>query len=114
MAQSGINSIYALYDTPVNHPDLILQALDYADKYNMVYLARDLRMMAASEEADLFELFEDYTSKPAYGGNLIIDEPGVNSFAALASLKVNWDREFGGGKNMYVNLRRSMRLKINF
>lgn len=104
MAQSGINSIYALYDTPVNHPDLILQALDYADKYNMVYLARDLRMMAASEEADLFELFEDYTSKPAYGGNLIIDEPGVNSFASLASLKVNWDREFGGEKNMYVNL----------
>ncbi len=104
MSESGINSIYALYDTPIDYPDLILQALDYADKYDMVYLARDNRMLAAAEEPELFELFKAYTSKPAYGGNLIIDEPGVNSFQTLADLKENWDKEFGSGKNMYVNM----------
>ena len=105
MSESGINSIYALYDTPHDYLDLILQALDYADKYGMVYLVRDNRMMAAAEEPELFELFEAYTSKSAYGGNLVIDEPGVNSFQMLADLKVNWDQKFGSGKkNMYVNM----------
>lgn len=104
MSESGINSIYALYDTPIDYLELILQALDYADKYGMVYLVRDTRMLVAAEEPEVFELFEAYTSKPAYGGNLIIDEPGVNSFQTLANLKVNWDKEFGSGKNMYVNM----------
>ena len=105
MSESGINSIYALYDQPPDHLTEVLDALDFADKYGMVYLVRDLRMMAVSEEPELLdELFDDYISKPAYGGNLIVDEPGVNSFEMLGRLKKAWDNKFDGTENMYVNM----------
>ena len=59
-AESGLNSIYALYENVVDRPHRIMDALDYCDEYDMVYFVRDNRMLAAGQEPDLLELFEEY------------------------------------------------------
>lgn len=105
LSESGINSVYALYDQAQNTPDIVLDALDYCEEFGLVYLVRDLRMLAAGQEPELLDFFDAYLSKPAYGGNLIVDEPGTKQFEEIGALNRTWKSdERTKDKMMYVNM----------
>ncbi len=105
LAQSGINSVYGLYEQAQDRPSVVLDALDFCEECNVVYLVRDTRILAVGQEPELLEYFEAYMKKPAYGGNLIVDEPGTKQFSSLAALGKVW-KEQPATKNklMYANM----------
>ena len=76
--EAGLNSVYGLYENySLNSPE-VMKALDYAANNDIVYLVRDSGMVSHTEETDDFkEYIKKYTTHKAYGGTLLIDEPGV-------------------------------------
>ena len=78
LKEAGLNSVYGLYENySLNSPE-VMKALDYAANNDIVYLVRDSGMVSHTEELDDFkEYIKRYTTHPAYGGTLLVDEPGV-------------------------------------
>lgn len=81
LKEAGLNSIYGLYENiSLNAPE-VMKALDHAANNDIVYLVRDSGVIPHAESADDFkEYIKKYTTHPAYGGTLLVDEPGVRQF----------------------------------
>ncbi|MBQ9117819.1 MAG: hypothetical protein IJY11_01295 [Clostridia bacterium] len=109
LAASGINSIYGLYDRAKSpgYTD-VLKALDFADQVGIVYLVKDASAytMVGLEGTNVIDdQYYAYMSKPAYGGTLFVDEPGVNSFEQIGESTYEWKKHelFGETKLALVN-----------
>ena len=96
LAESGINAIYGLFDTPSYQDDIstdvVLQALECAEQAGMVYFVRDIfaYQLLAENGEDAWADIEYYMSKPAYGGTLMYDEPGYSLFETLGGVMEMW------------------------
>lgn len=100
IADSGINAIYALYDHINSYGSIesgnnakILQAVRYASDNNITYLARDTNNYALMEDedaADLAEFYQNLTAYKGFGGLMVQDEPGIQSFMQLKEMKTNF------------------------
>ena len=82
--------------------DDILTELDYADQVGMVYIVND-RNALKTTQASGFSAYEQYMSKPAYGGTIIIDEPGAVNFADIANATRAWENSKYSHTLAYVN-----------
>lgn len=88
LKQSGLNAIYGLHDNYSYSPTEVMKALDHAHNNDIVYLVRDSGMAVYSEdEQEFLEYIKKYTTHPAYGGTLLIDEPGVKQMYGLTSIR---------------------------
>lgn len=104
LADSGINTIYALY---VKDRQSIVDELALAEQVGIGYYVRDDSIWQlldmTDEEIAASDMFDDYKDSPAFKGHLVVDEPGVSQFDDLAALKPKYEKMFPG-KNFYVNL----------
>lgn len=106
---AGLNSIYGLYDALHAATDRtnVLNALDYANEVGIVYLVRDHSIMGALalEGVDAYSLYEEYMTKPAFGGCLFVDEPGYTDFQTIADATSAWKQlPMGKDTNPLVNM----------
>lgn len=104
LKEAGLNSIYGLYENySLNSPE-VTKALDYADNNGVVYLVRDTGVASYAEDAEEFkEYIKKYTEHPAYGGTLIIDEPGVRQMENYVSVRKLF-RSYLPKDAFYINL----------
>jgi hypothetical protein len=102
IALTGINTIYGGLDW--NQPDY-LKALDCANNAGIQYYVRDVSLGSIHEEDFnlLPDLISPYKAKPAFAGNLVIDEPSAKLFDNIAALHTEYKKELPG-KDFYVNL----------
>ncbi len=111
MKDAGFNAAYGLYDRLTGVVDVdktnVTNALNYANQTGMVYYVKDssVRGNLADIGASALENYYGwYMNKPAYAGTLMVDEPGMNSFASLATAQAAWNTtKYAKVKNMYVN-----------
>lgn len=102
--EAGLNSIYGLYETAGLSMANIKRALKLAEDNGLVYLPRDERVGALSEDIDAFkEAMDEFTSYKSYGGSLITDEPALNKFQGLVSGRKAF-RSYYSKYCYYVNL----------
>jgi hypothetical protein len=102
IAESGINTIYGLYD--VNAPDY-LKALKCAQDAGINYFVRDTSL-GSIHEGDfnlLPDLISSYKNSKAFTGNLVADEPGPSLFDQLGALHAEY-KKLLPNKDFYVNL----------
>jgi len=101
IAESGINTIYALYE---NANDTV-KALKAAENNNISYYVRDTSLTVLQEEDyDILpDLLAKYKSYPAFKGYLVYDEPGPNKFEALGKLHQEF-KKILPDKDFYINL----------
>lgn len=85
-----------------NVQDDVLKELDYADQVGMVYIVNDRNALYATTASGL-SAFEEYMSKPAYGGTILIDEPGAVNFNAIANATRAWEASQYSNTLAYVN-----------
>ena len=106
VAESGINVIYSLYEN--NNKTATINALNYAKKAGIEYLARDSNVSLDPqamelEQGEMHQMTKDYDSIESLKGWLVQDEPGYSSFEKLGRCKEYFEREYPG-KEFYVNL----------
>ena len=106
VAESGINVIYCLYEQ--NNKTATIDALKYAEKAGIEYLARDSNVsldpvVMELEPGEVRNMTKEYNSMKALRGWLIQDEPSASKFESLSRIKEYFSREFPG-KEFYVNL----------
>lgn len=101
IADSGINTIYALYESG----DDALKALDAAQAAGIKYYVRDVSLSNIHEEDfDVLEsMFDKYKNHPAFAGHLVTDEPGPNKFEQIGKLHEAYNKILPD-KDFYVNL----------
>lgn len=91
--ESGVNTVYGLYNNIVLNKDDVLKSLDLAEKYGLTYLVRDSQVTGSYEDDDLQLLINtlaSYKDHPAFGGSMVVDEPGYTSFRNLGNLHKNY------------------------
>lgn len=91
--EAGINVVYGLYNNVVLNRSNVIRSLDLAAKYDITYLVRDSQVTGSYDDEDLSLLqatLSYYKDHPAFGGSMIVDEPGVTSFANLGNLHKNY------------------------
>ncbi len=104
MKECGINVACGWWNDWTNghlHDD-ILSELDYANQVGMVYIVNDRKALKATTASGL-SAFEEYMSKPAYGGTILIDEPGAVNFADVAAATRAWEDSEYKNTLAYVN-----------
>ena len=104
LAASGINTIYELHTVERENR---LKGLYYANEVGLVYYVHDETPIEALNESG-YEILEEkygwYMNKPAYGGNLLKDEPGLVDFEKIATAVKEWSKsKYGNVKHAYVN-----------
>lgn len=82
--------------------DDIKSELDYAEQVGMVYIVHHNKALKTTSEND-FAAYQEYMSKPAYGGTIIIDEPGAVNFADIAKATAVWKNSAYKDTLAYVN-----------
>ncbi len=106
ISESGINVMYGLYNNAAINMDAALDSLDYAAANDVLYLVRDHQVTGATDPGDL-DLLEDalevYNDHPAFGGSMIVDEPGTKSYPGLAGLHDNY-KEVDDEATFYINM----------
>ena len=104
LKEAGLNSIYGLHDSiGFNSPE-VFKALDYAQNNGIVYLVRDTGIAVQAEDDEVFqEYIKKYTEHPAYGGTLLVDEPGVKQFANYVAVRKMF-RKYLPKDAFYINL----------
>jgi hypothetical protein len=108
IADSGINTIYALYEPLAwNNKVIIPKALDLCEQTGIKYYVRDSAILGLSdfdeEDLDNVKDFDYYKDYPAFAGHLVQDEPGNSQFDGLGKLLSNYQKKFES-KDFYVNL----------
>lgn len=111
IAEAGFNTVYGLYETLHGVVDVdktnVTNALNYANQTGLVYYVKDTSVrgnLIDYGSSALENYYGWYMNKAAYGGTLMVDEPGVDSFATLAAAQVEWNNsKYAKIKNMYVN-----------
>lgn len=102
--EAGLNTIYGLYETAGLSINNVKRALKLAEDNGLVYLARDERVGALTEDIDSFRTaMDEFTSYKSYGGSLITDEPSLNKFQGLVSGRKAF-RSYYSKYCYYVNL----------
>lgn len=118
IADSGINTIYALYE--VFDLNATEAALDLADEVGLGYYVRDPRLGGLFQDvfdsqgipnqsevdddyADFIEAVNDYKDHESFKGNLISDEPGGDLFEWLGLYNEKY-QSYLPDKDFYVNL----------
>ena len=88
LAESGINTAYALYDKLDLYPDDVIHALEYCEKYGISYVA-GLNNSHGQTSASILEGIIYSTlikNKPsALGGVIIMDEPAYSNMKDMAA-----------------------------
>ncbi len=97
IAESGLNSIYALYELMPFYLDAVIRTLDLCEKNKLVYLVRDINPVIN------FEYYSDVNNYKSFGGVLVSDEPGTIHFDELAGLGAQFDPLFPD-KLYYINM----------
>ena len=106
LAASGINAIYGLYDF---YDSDIQKGLELAEQTNMVYFVRDSNpintLSTSTATSATLDQYSKYMSKAAYGGTLLIDEPGYDNFDEIGKAYINWRAHevYGDNKLALVN-----------
>lgn len=103
---SGINAIYGLYNNVNLNLEGVLRSLDHAYNNDIVYLVRDSQVTGSYDDEDfdrLVKTLDLYKNKPAFGGVMVIDEPGVVSFNNLGNLHKNFQHILPD-KAFYINM----------
>ncbi len=84
--ESGLNTVYGLYEDAASSLTNVKKALQLAQDNDLVYLTRDTRVGALSDDADAFKKeIGELASYSSYGGALVTDEPGQAKFSGLVS-----------------------------
>lgn len=107
--ESGINSVYGLYDRLPADTASVYAALDFCEELGLVYLVRDIGIAALGVEPELITTDKarySYFDSPAFGGCLVVDEPGTSQFGQITDLRRAFWKASRKTKNklMYVNL----------
>ena len=105
IADCGINVICGWWNdwgTYNLHDDILLE-LDYAEEVGIVYIVHDGMAITAKSAEDL-ERFAEYMSKSAYGGTILMDEPGAVNFAELATAVNAWKESGYSDSLAYINM----------
>jgi hypothetical protein len=102
--ESGINIIYALYESFPDRRVDIMRALDAAKANGIKYLVRDSNIMGGIDEIEMLEsAVELYKNHTAFAGHNIQDEPGMNTFENYKYLHENYKKVLPD-KLFYINL----------
>jgi len=102
--KSGLTSIYALYEQ--GNLSETIDAIKYAKNNNVKYYVRDKNLNIENLDKNSLlnnEYINSYKDLEGYYGHLIIDEPNVNLFTKLKSLKDIYEEIFPN-KDFYINL----------
>jgi hypothetical protein len=92
--ESGLNSIYGLYENAVSNSETVKQALQCAADNDVVYLVRDSSIPAYEDDTEgLKAHLDQFTSYSSCGGFLVADEPGQTSFSTLGIGRKNFRKE---------------------
>lgn len=103
IAESGINTVYGLYERAENNSEEIKAALKLCEKYNLSYVAVGNGLGSFTDiglaEASLYQsLIKDKSS--ALGGLIVKDEPNEKQFSRITQSKQIL-RELFGKKYLY-------------
>lgn len=104
--QAGINVMYGLYNNVVLEFNYVKKALQHAENNDVVYVVRDSQVVGLYEEEDYSDLtraLDKYKDYPAFGGVMIQDEPGIQSYRNLGLLNESFKRYLPDDV-FYVNL----------
>lgn len=100
LKESGINTIYSLYERLPEDEEDVLKTLGLCEKYGIGYLVIDddfsLKGNGTGVNAHIYE------NRSAFVGILVCDEPGAEHFDKLKQLKKSFDATFRD-KLFYVN-----------
>ncbi|MBE5744508.1 MAG: hypothetical protein E7355_00010 [Clostridiales bacterium] len=115
LAESGINTIYGLYDiilgpNSASNPN-VSNALRWANATDLVYYVRDTGLLNNLNQSGASVIENEcswYMNQAAYGGTLTSDEPGIGNpetpFNKYKVAREAWNQtKYKGIKNMYVN-----------
>ena len=97
MAACYINTSYALYDNVI-YTEQVTKALEYAEKYNISYVAIGTGFDSATNENTLEpQIYKTLIkNKPkALGGVIIKDEPSRSHFEQIATSRATFERVLG-------------------
>ena len=105
LADSGVNTVVSWWNdwTNANLHDDILLAMDFAEKYGVSYIVNNREAMSLTTSGQV-DAHAEYVSKPAYGGTILIDEPGAVNFADIASATRAWETSNYSDTLAYVNM----------
>ena len=114
VADAGFNTVYGLYETLYSATNVdktnVLSALKYAEQTGLVYYVKDasvnknLVQYAKDDNGFLERTYGWYMNMPAYGGTLLVDEPGYKDFDGFAKAQEYWNNtKYKEIKNMYIN-----------
>lgn len=105
LQESGVNTIVGWWNDWTNGKlqDDILRELDLADKYGISYIVnnRDALYLTSASQVNTHAA---YMSKPAYGGTILIDEPGAVNFNDIAKATRAWEQSSYSDTMAYVNM----------
>ncbi len=101
LKESGINTIYALYENAKYHKEEVLKAIKYAKGENINYFVRDSRIIDVKKNEELKMYIDDYIELA--DGILVSDEPGINDFNKLKKAYQIF-KEYRHDKFFYINL----------
>lgn len=93
ISEAGVNTVYGLFNNFALNRDDVIKSLDLSEKYGISYIVRDSQVTGSYDDDD-FDLLkttlDHYKDHPAFGGSMIVDEPGVTSFNNLSNLHKNY------------------------
>lgn len=106
LEDSGLNVIYGLKEDYRTFSDSTLEALDLAEKHNIVYVLTDstsfdVRTGKIPDQKTFDLQTAAYRDHPAFGGIHLVDEPSAALFDSVAKMAELCD---GLGINYYVNM----------
>jgi hypothetical protein len=114
ISESGINVMYGLFNNASLNIEGVLRSLDHAQANNVVYLVRDHQITGAYDDDDfaiLQHALSFYKDHPAFGGVMVVDEPGVVSYPNLGNLHKNF-RSLLPNASFYINMLPNYASKI--
>ncbi|XFA98608.1 beta-galactosidase [Candidatus Izemoplasma sp. B36] len=106
ISASGINVMYGLYNNASLNFDYVIKSLQYAENHDVVYIVRDSQVVGLFEEEDyeyLTDALDRYKDYEAFGGVMVMDEPGVQSFNNLGLLHQSF-KTYLPNDAFYINL----------
>lgn len=106
--ESGINTIYGLFNNMAINDSYVMRSLDAAGNNNINYFVRDNQVTGAHDDEDYVYLeraLAKYKDHKAYAGSMIVDEPGTVSFDNLGNLHKNFKTILDDDSKMfYINM----------
>lgn len=102
--ESGINTIYALYERGDNDIDIVKQALQCGVNAGVNYLVRDERLKNIETVDEYNSILKEYRYSKAFSGFLFWDEPGMIDYPNVYKVHELSRKSIDPSKLVYVNL----------